>query len=469
MRSFLSFFFNKIVNPRSQGDDSRRREFILNVILVGSIVLAVIANLSLFFNVYTQGSAYRGSSFFVHAFILFVFVGLYALSRAGFPRAASLIMMGLYFVPVTYTLYRWGVDVPQGLLTYVLIIVISGILLGTSFAFFATATISLTLLALGYMQNAFITRPDLSWKSEMLHMNDVLVAVITLAVVSVVSWLSNREIEKSLRRARRSEAELKLERDSLEVKVEERTRELRRTQMERMTQLSHFAEFGKLSSGLLHELANPLTALSLNLERLKDRYAEEVAGMKSHVEQALDAAKRMEDFVRAARKQIQQQETMADFSPAEEIRQVIQILGYRAKQEGVEVGFKGGSRIVAYGNFLKFSQVMSNLVANAIDAYAGEAGKSRTKEVEVRLRQKDDTVFITVRDFGIGIAEENLKKIFDPFFTTKGAEKGTGIGLSMSREIVEKDFGGRISVASAEGRWTLFTVEIPIKAPGNNK
>jgi two-component system C4-dicarboxylate transport sensor histidine kinase DctB len=326
-------------------------------------------------------------------------------------------------------------------------------------------------LGLTFFQVNLIVLPKLYWRDETLQLNDSFVAIVTLSIIAIVSWLSNREIEKSLRRARRSEADLKKERDSLEVKVEERTRELKQAQMEKMSQLAHFAEFGKLSSGLLHDLANPLTALSLNLGRLKDVYAQEVSGMKLHVNQALEAAKRMEDFVKAARKQIQQQETMVNFSPAEEILQVIQILEYRAKSEGVQVNFKGDIRVVTYGNFLKFSQVMANLISNAIDAYAGESYRDRSKEVEIRLKRENDTLFITVRDFGMGIAEENLGRIFDPFFTTKTFEKGTGIGLSISKEIIEKDFGGHISVASAAGRWTLFTVEIPIvvKEDGSRK
>jgi signal transduction histidine kinase len=472
VKTIISWLFS-LVEPRSsKNEDYRRREFILNIILLGSLLLSGFVFLDVLYRLFVQqGGEYKGNSPIFIFTIFVVFLVLYVFSRKGFAIQASFVLIGIYLVPTTYALYLWGADLPQALLTYALIIVISGILIGTWFAYFITFVISCFLLGLTFFQVNLIVLPKLYWRDETLQLNDSFVAIVTLSIIAIVSWLSNREIEKSLRRARRSEADLKKERDSLEVKVEERTRELKQAQMEKMSQLAHFAEFGKLSSGLLHDLANPLTALSLNLGRLKDVYAQEVSGMKLHVNQALEAAKRMEDFVKAARKQIQQQETMVNFSPAEEILQVIQILEYRAKSEGVQVNFKGDIRVVTYGNFLKFSQVMANLISNAIDAYAGESYRDRSKEVEIRLKRENDTLFITVRDFGMGIAEENLGRIFDPFFTTKTFEKGTGIGLSISKEIIEKDFGGHISVASAAGRWTLFTVEIPIvvKEDGSRK
>ena len=74
---------------------------------------------------------------------------------------------------------------------------------------------------------------------------------------------------------------------------------------------------------------------------------------------------------------------------------------------------------------------------------------------------QSDLVVIFVRDTGMGIPEENLKKIFDPFFTTKAPGKGTGLGLSICHGIIQK-LGGNISVASQVGKGTTFTIKLPM-------
>ena len=101
-------------------------------------------------------------------------------------------------------------------------------------------------------------------------------------------------------------------------------------------------------------------------------------------------------------------------------------------------------------------QVMVNFFSNAKDALEGV----ERPEAEVIINSDLKNAYITVRDNGRGISKKDFKHIFVPFFTTK--ESGLGIGLSISKTIVTKH-GGRISVKSAEGRGTDFTISIPIE------
>jgi signal transduction histidine kinase len=99
-------------------------------------------------------------------------------------------------------------------------------------------------------------------------------------------------------------------------------------------------------------------------------------------------------------------------------------------------------------------QVLLNLVTNAIQA-GGEGGK-----VEIILGGGPEEAVIEVADDGPGIPAENLERIFEPFFTTKPVETGTGLGLSVSRSIVE-ELGGRLEVESAPGKGALFRMRLP--------
>jgi len=234
----------------------------------------------------------------------------------------------------------------------------AGVLIDTKFAFIITILISVSLFVIFYLQHEKIILVDTTWMDEPLHLRDVEIYVVTLVIIATVSWLFNREIEKALYRARSSEKALKKERNFLEIKVEERTKELKQTQLEKMSQLYRFAEFGRLTSGFFHDLANPLTDLSLNLERLSTKET------SSLLKRAINGTKRMESFIGIARKQIQKQEVKTNFSVPDEIKQAIQVLSHKAREEGVKIYFPRTNNLEIYGNPLRFYQLVTNLLSN---------------------------------------------------------------------------------------------------------
>ena len=109
-------------------------------------------------------------------------------------------------------------------------------------------------------------------------------------------------------------------------------------------------------------------------------------------------------------------------------------------------------------------RVMLNLYNNAFNAVSEKAkGQAPGFEpvVSVSTKRMDDKIKITVKDNGIGIPQKIIDKIFQPFFTTKPAGQGTGLGLSMSYDIV-KAHGGELKVESMEGEGTEFIILIPV-------
>jgi two-component system NtrC family sensor kinase len=104
-------------------------------------------------------------------------------------------------------------------------------------------------------------------------------------------------------------------------------------------------------------------------------------------------------------------------------------------------------------------QVFVNLITNAIHAIK-EKGTDQGR-IALKTSRTGPKMEITVSDNGTGIARENRKKIFDLFYTTKPPGKGTGLGIPICRNIINK-LGGEISVESQEGTGTTFTVRIPI-------
>ncbi|MDP1884297.1 MAG: HAMP domain-containing sensor histidine kinase [Candidatus Moranbacteria bacterium] len=458
-------FLKKTVTPVSSDEDKARREFIANILLLSSIFLifaAFIANL-----IYQLGNTQPSLAAKFILIPFFLLVALYVLSRKGYFYYSSFLLLFTLFLFASAMGYYWGVDLEVELFIYVLVVVMSGILISARASFVAMCCVNAFLIITGFLHGTQTVIPDRSWRTaELWDFGEISMTSVIFLTIATVSWLSNREIEKSLRRARRSEAELRKERDSLEITVEKRTRELKEVQLAEMAHLYRFAEFGRLSAGLFHDLINPLNAVSLNMEKVKirDCYKNEVDEAKNYLDKSIVAVRKMQDFVAAVRKQISHQaEDKSSIPLHEEIRQVVDILAHKALQNDIEIKFSFSSDINIFGNAIKFNQVAMNLVNNAIDAYSGFDGKfdakNKTREVSITLDEEDGVVSLVVQDNGAGISENNMRRIFEPFFSTKNSNKGAGIGLSLVKRIVEEDFNGTISVESRENIGTKFTVK----------
>lgn len=452
-----------IFEPKNKSnEDLARREFILNVLLSGTIILSVVCAVVsvLLLHIYYQEA--HATPFPMLIGTIIFFAALYYLSKTGKANISAYFFIGLYLLFSVYTSYRWGAYAPQALLIFALTVVMSGILISTRFAFFLVIFSSICIFSLFDLQSNGSIKADLYWMNPGgISRGDIIVYVATLFVIAVVSWLSNREIEKSLHRARKSEAELKKERDMLEIRVEERTEELKREQYEKMRQMHKFAEFGRISSGLFHDITNYLTALSLNLEMAKENGKKEVDKTRSYLEQALKTSSKMENFVEAIQKQLKNQDKLERFSLIQEIEQSIQVLGYRSKSQNVEIAFPHKGEYFLVGNNFKFSQIITNVISNAIDSYSG-IGEGVNKQVLINIGKENEAIMISVQDRGCGISKENMENIFTPFFTTKNGNDGTGIGLSTMLEILKNDFSGEIDVRSEEGKGTTMKLYFPI-------
>ena len=478
--------FDIIIVPTIADEDAKRKGFILNILLVASTVLMLCAFFvlmaSILFGALTHEQYVSNSlqPLVIFLFSIF-FIGLYVLSRRGFCCVASYLVLASFFSLILYMNYQWGVDLPSTILLSALIIVMSGILIDTRFAFMATGVISVSMIAVDYLQKNQFIAINHYWRNGSWTVTDTIMTVVIFVIIATVSWLSNREIERSLARARKSETELKIERDMLEVKVEERTRELKESQAEKMTQVYRFAEFGRLSSGVFHDLINPLNAVSLNIEQARNRRDDAaVADTRVCLDRAISSAKKMQDLIVALRGQLTQQGRDAAFSLTDEVGQAVEILMLKASQAGVKIilSSDGDAAIDSFGDVTKFGQIALNLIANAIDSYLPAApltkesvqegtkatnGKNarEDKRVLVSLKRDGNNAILVVQDHGIGIPEENHGKIFEPFFSTKS--NGMGIGLSMVKRIVEKDFDGSIECRSTENEGSTFIIILPIK------
>lgn len=278
---------------------------------------------------------------------------------------------------------------------------------------------------------------------------------IILGLLILISWLSNHEINRSLEEAAASQRALRRERDSLEIRVKQRTQELEKSQLLRTMELQHFAEFGRLSATLVHEVANPLTAASIHLDLVHNSQDSLL------VKKARDNLLQLERYIAAARKQLKIQSISQDFSIREELQHVRQIMTPLARQAYVQLVIKQRGDQLVHGDPIKFNHVITTIVVNALDAYAATSKPPGQKRIVIQVTDHDDWLEINITDWGIGIPSESLPNIFRPFYTSKmNHKRGIGIGLSTVKHIVENDFYGSITATSSPQEGTCFSIRL---------
>lgn len=218
------------------------------------------------------------------------------------------------------------------------------------------------------------------------------------------------------------------------------------------------ASIGQLTSGVAHELNNPLTAIinfsTLLMKRdLPEDLRQDVAAINEEAQRTANIVKTLLIF---ARKQKQEKELV---NIIETIQKVLALRAYEYKVNNIHVNVHAEPDLPSIlGNSPQLQQVFFNIIINA-EYFMLQAHKQG--KLTITAERKGDMVRITFKDDGPGIPQENMKNIFSPFFTTKEAGKGTGLSLSICLSIIN-EHGGRIWAESEPGEGASFIVELPV-------
>jgi signal transduction histidine kinase len=280
---------------------------------------------------------------------------------------------------------------------------------------------------------------------------------------------------------KRAEEEIQQLNAELEQRVEECTRELREAQ-EKIVRQEKLAVLGQLAGGVGHELRNPLAVINTAIYYLKLVQPEAGEKVKQHhaiIEQEVhNANKIITDLLDFGRVSSIEREPVS-------VKELVQrVLVRFPAPPTVEVTLKlpGGLPMV-FVDPPQMEQVLGNLTVNACQAMASPAGMisrgSATNvassvgtmstgsptgvkdggNLTISARRQKGMVVIAVKDTGVGIPPENMKKLFEPLFTTKA--KGIGLGLAVSKKLAEAN-GGWIEVKSEPGKGSTFTLVLPV-------
>jgi two-component system NtrC family sensor kinase len=231
-------------------------------------------------------------------------------------------------------------------------------------------------------------------------------------------------------------------------------------QREALHQTEKMAAFGSLLAGVAHELNNPLSIVIGNALMLAQVAQETAPALAERAQRVQAAAERCARIVRSFLAMARQRETQRrPIALHEVIDATLQLLGYGLRSSGIAVERDIPDNLPQLlCDPDQMQQVLINLLVNARQALEDQP---QPRRVRIEARADDDTIELTVSDNGPGIPPDILSRVFDPFFTTKPTGAGTGIGLGVSRGIIEAH-AGTLTLAPADNG-ARFVMRLPLR------
>ena len=229
---------------------------------------------------------------------------------------------------------------------------------------------------------------------------------------------------------------------------------------DQLVQAQKLSSLGILTSGIAHQLNNPLNNISTSCQILQEEIdggnSEFIGKLLHNIDQEVD---RSRDIVKGLLEFSREQEFQESRINLENL--VIRTTRLVSSQlpAGVEIFTEIPEDLDIYADAQKLQEVLLNLVLNAAQAMPDEMGHITIIAAEDK---KAKQVEILIKDTGCGISEDHLPFIFDPFFSTKEVGYGTGLGLSVAHGIIEQH-KGTLSVASRVGEGSVFTIRLPLR------
>lgn len=235
-----------------------------------------------------------------------------------------------------------------------------------------------------------------------------------------------------------------------------RIRNLLETQKAKADYNARLAAIGEMAGGVAHEINNPLSVISITSEfldsKLKDAHVDSQI-WKRHTDKIYETSNKIAKVVKSLQNLTREDvlEEMAAVDLDVIIKESISISAEKMKRKGVQLEYKSAGSVWVEGKHVEIGQVLINLINNSFESI------EFTGKIELQVRVYKDSVFCCVTDTGRGISEEIRDKMFQPFFTTKPVGQGSGLGLSVSRSLIQ-GMGGELELLQSHNP-TVFQIK----------
>ena len=224
-------------------------------------------------------------------------------------------------------------------------------------------------------------------------------------------------------------------------------------QLRLLQQQSKLASMGEMIGAIAHQWRQPLNALNINIQNLDDDFEDGLID-KEFLDNFINKNSKIINFMSKTiddfRNFYRVDKVKKDFYVKKAIRDVLSIQAVQIRAHNIKIILSGEDKLIK-GYESEFKQVILNLINNAKDAVIENSIKSPKINIEILENR------LLIKDNGGGIPANVLSRIFEPYFTTKDQGKGTGLGLYMSKMIIEDNMQGKLSAWNEKG-WTVFEI-----------
>lgn len=294
----------------------------------------------------------------------------------------------------------------------------------------------------------------------------VIVSLLITFMIALLSVLMSRKIAQTFqdyqKNVQRKEEKLKMLNANLHRKVKIGIKEAQEKDRAMLHQ-SRLARLGTMISMIAHQWRQPLSEVSAILMEIetatKFKKLDEklvLEGIKESDQLINYMSNTIDDFKNFFKPSKEKEDFLLDKACSN----ALSIVQASLNDYGIAIDISFDKKIIVNGYAREFSQVILNLLLNSRDVF--EDKKVNDPRISLSTKQTDDYVYITVEDNAGGITEENINIIFEPYFTTKSSSKGTGLGLYMSKMIIEKNMNGQLS-ARNENNGAVFEIILRTK------
>ncbi|PHR71999.1 MAG: hypothetical protein COA66_07290 [Arcobacter sp.] len=286
--------------------------------------------------------------------------------------------------------------------------------------------------------------------------------------IEVLNDTLERKVEVRTKELKLSNKKLKLKtleledlNNTLDARIKEEIN-IRKKQEQLLIQQSKLAEMGEMISMIAHQWRQPLSALSTVFQNVHLRYSlgklnQEYLNKQLTLSNAL--TRKMSTTIDDFRNFFQPNKEKIEFSVQAAIQQTVFLIDDSFKNYSIKITNIACKDVILYGFESELSQVLLNLLTNSKDAFIETEVKNPL--IQIKSSKKDENIEIIITDNAGGIKQDLIDKIFDPYFTTKESYNGTGLGLYMSKMIIEQNMHGELSVRNLE-KGVEFSILIPI-------
>ena len=229
-------------------------------------------------------------------------------------------------------------------------------------------------------------------------------------------------------------------------------------QQQIMIEQQKLASMGEMIGNIAHQWRQPLNALGLVLQNIKKAYERgrlDDAYIEKSVSKGKMLTQKMSSTIDDFRNMLKAEKIREHFDIMSVVNEVLKMVEASLKNHNIEIEVECDIKNEMYAYPNELFQVLINLVNNGKDAYLGA---NKSGKIFIKCQENEDNFLISVEDEAGGIKLDNVNKVFEPYFTTK--DTGTGIGLYMSKMIIDKDFNGLLSVSNTE-KGAKFTIKLP--------